>query len=192
MMRFFDLPLWGVGLTALILALLLLFVVRILTRRRPLQVADPDLTIDLGIVAAAGPPLDGPVLEFYNVPVRLVVLVLAPAGRGGRLPPADQLPAIVDQLVPNMKTILDLHQPIFRSWPAQLSAEGFARSLFTHVQLPGSQGKGTPWCSLAGRFTAEDQHLLAGIVCCADRPNSLSQLVVERESQWLDILRIRT
>jgi hypothetical protein len=59
------------------------------------------------------------------------------------------------------------------------------------VALPGDRGKGTPWCSIAGRLQVGDRLFLIGLVCCAHQPNALSQFVVQHEGQWLDILRIR-
>ena len=184
--------------TIAVIALVILFAVatstllwRLRRRRQPPAEEHPELVIDIGNLSDAGPPKDSAQLEIYNLPVRLAVMVLAPVGRGGQLPPADQLPDLVDQIVPGMMSVLEGHQPEFRRWPPQLSSQGFMRSFFSHLRLPGDRGRGTVWCSIVGKFTAQETQLLAGLVCCAERPNSVTELVVERDAQWLDILRIR-
>jgi hypothetical protein len=147
--------------------------------------------IDVSKLGELGPPATGPSLEYYHVPVRLALLVLAPVGREGRLPPSDELPELVDQLIPGLMAVLKSHQPEFRRWPPQLSSDGFVQALFSHVSLPGDHGKGTPWCSIAGRFETEGGPCLAGMVCRAATRNSLGQLAVEHSGKWLDVLRVR-
>lgn len=83
------------------------------------------------------------------------------------------------------------HQPQLHFWPAQVSAVGFSNSFYGKVALPGDRGKGTPWCGIAGRFTALGWQYLAGLVCCGDNATGLGQLVIEQEGQWHDVLRVK-
>ena len=181
------------GAVLAVLLVLLVGIIVLLLRRRgaPRKPMEPDLHIDLTSLPDHGPPPDGPQLELYGTPVRLAVLVLAPAGRNNPIPPADQLPERIDDLVPGLWAVVEAHEPLIRFWPFQLSTQGFAHSFFKHVPLPGDRGKGTPWSAVAGRFETESQQLLAGVVCVADRPNSLGQVTVAHVGQWLDVLRIR-
>ena len=179
---------------AVFAAIFVIVVLRLLLRRPRGEHIDPSAveTIEISELADLGPP-DAPVsLEYYHVPVRLALLVLAPVGRDGTLPESDQMPELIDQLVPGLMKILPAHQPLFRRWPPQLSSEGFTKAFFSHVKLPGDKGKGTPWCSIAGKFETEDAQYLAGIVCRASARNSLSQIVVDHPGKWLDVLRVRT
>ena len=181
----------GIAVFAAILAIALL---RRLLRRSQGEPRDQlgFETIDISELADLGPP-DAPVsIEYYHVPVRLALLVLAPVGRDGTLPESDQMPELIDQLVPGLMKILPAHQPLFRRWPPQLSSEGFTKAFFSHVKLPGDKGKGTPWCSIAGKFETENTQYLAGIVCRASARNSLSQITVDQPGKWLDVLRVRT
>jgi hypothetical protein len=123
--------------------------------------------------------------------MRLAALVIAPTGRGSEPPDEDRLPAIIDHLVPGLGAVLQAHRPTVRVWPAQLSTQGFANTFFANVPLPGDKGKATPWCALAGRFEADGQKFLAGLVLRAAANNNLSQLIVQRESQWIDLVRVR-
>jgi hypothetical protein len=157
---------------------------------RPEPVA-PDLHIDLATLSDRGPEADGPRLEFYGTPVRLAVLVLAPAGRNSPTPTDAELPELIDSLVPGLWAVVQAHAPLVRCWSFQLSTQGFTHSFFNNVQLPGDRGKSTPWSAVAGRFEVGDRQVLAGLVCVADRPNSLGQMTVAHVGQWLDVLRVR-
>ncbi len=150
-----------------------------------------DLTIGVGQLDAHGPPAGLPRLEFYGVPVRLAVLVIAPAGRQGELPPPDLLPALLERLVPGIANVIALHKPIIRRWPVQLSAQGFVQSFFNNAGLPGERGKGTPWCAAAGRLQIGQRTFLVGMIFAAEQPNGLGQFTIEHEGQWVDMLRIR-
>lgn len=178
----------GVGI-ALAIAVGLALAVRTNSRRR--RVVGENLTIDIDQLAAKGPDREAPVLEVYGVPARLAVLVLAPLGRGTCLPDNDQLRATVDLLLPDLSLILDHDRPIFRRWGTQLSAHGFPQAFSNNLRLPGNKGQGTPWCSVTGRFQTPSGVLLAGLILCADRSNSLSHFQIEHEGQWHDALRIR-
>jgi hypothetical protein len=148
------------------------------------------LRIDVGSLNATAPPIGGPRLELYHIPVRLGALVLAPTGRGGELPSNDKLPLLVDQIVPGLMDVLRSHQPRFERWPAQLSTQGFSTTLFANLALPGDRGRGTPWCALCGRIEFEGQKYLVGMALCAQTANGLGQIAVERETDWLDMLRV--
>ena len=180
----------GVALVfVVLLVVLLVLVLRGGTRRT--APAEIDLRINLQELPAGGPPATGPRLEFYGTPVRLAVLVLAPAGRNNPLPAERDLPAVLDDLLPGLLAVVAGHRPLIRFWPYQLSTQGFASSFFSNVRLPGDRGKGTPWCAVAGRFETGSQQFLAGLVCVAGRSNSLSQVTVSHVGQWMDVLRIK-
>ncbi|NLF72794.1 MAG: hypothetical protein GX575_27480 [Candidatus Anammoximicrobium sp.] len=186
-----DAVVWG-GAVA-VAAFLLLLILFLLLRRRARQPepASPDWRIDVAELPAHGPPADGPRLEFYGTPVRLAVLVLAPAGRNSPTPAESDVPALLDDLVPGLADVVAAQGPLIRLWPCQLSTRGFVSSFFGNVRLPGDRGKGTPWCAAAGRFEAGSQQLLAGLVCAADRPNSLSQITIAHTGQWMDVVRVK-
>ena len=92
--------------------------------------------------------------------------------------------------MPGLGAVLLAHDPLVRIWPAQLSSQGFANAFFSRACLPGTDGKGTCWCTMAGRFEADGQKYQAGLVLRGGREQS-GALLVERDSQWLDLLRVR-
>ncbi len=181
---------WGVVIAGIITVA---YVVRrvLRSRKKPLPRQEPDLKIDVMSLPTLGPPTSGPALYYYNVPVRLAAIVLAPAGRVRELPPINQIHEAFDAIVPGLTEIIATHRPVYRHWPNQMSVRGFAHMFFGNVRLPGQGGKGTPWCSAAGVFKLEGQPLVAGLLMRAETTTNLGQHIVEEEAQWLDILRIK-
>ena len=124
----------------------------------------PDLKVLLAELGEKGPPLGPPVLEFYNLPVRLAAIVLAPVGRVSDLPPDQQLPKLIESIIPGLDQVMALHKPLIRRWPSQVSVRGFAHLFFNNARLPGNGGKGSPWSSVAGMFKMKGQPVMAGLV----------------------------
>lgn len=184
----------AVGGSVLLLCLgAMFFLVLRLFRRRPATHDETrdELAIDVAALPASPPPKEGPQLEFYGSPVRLAVMVLAPVGRGGEIPAPADLALTLENLLPGLQEIVARHQPQVVLWPNQLSSQGFLQAFFNLAALPGDHGKGTPWCSAAGKFEGGGQQYLAGLICCAAGPNSLGEMTVDRPGQWLSILRVR-
>src|SRR5690606_6720844 len=126
---------------------LLLVLWRLLRRKKKPSTSGPlPLAIDVTQLAQPGTPPADVQVSVYNIPMRLVLVVLAPAGREGKIPPNELLGDVIDAIAPNFKRVLDLHLPLIRRWPPQLSSQGFTQVFFTNVPLPGDAGKGTPWC----------------------------------------------
>lgn len=186
------LVLWIIVLGGITLLMIAGLALRIWRRRRATRVQpEPDLFIDVAKLALAAVPAGGPRAEVYGTPVQLAVVVVAPAGRKGELPPADLLPNVLERLVPGLPQVIASHRPQLHRWPPQLSTHGFAQRFFSQVMLPGDHGKGTPWCSLAGKLQLGNRLFLVGLVCRSAQPNGLGHITIQHEAQWLDVLRIR-
>ncbi|MBN2580405.1 MAG: hypothetical protein JXB10_15585 [Pirellulales bacterium] len=158
-------------------------------RRKPLPAAPPP--IDVQKLINQGPPAGPPTLEFYNIPVRLAALTLAPVGRSGSLPPEEELPGLFEALLPGLAQIVQLHQPPVRHWPNQFSTRGFAQAFFQNAKWPGEHCKGTPWSAVAGIFKHEGQPYMAALVLRAAGANSLGQITLGTEYDWLGCLRVK-
>jgi hypothetical protein len=181
-----------IGGAAVLGLLIVAFIIQHLRRRHgPPPLPPVDLRVNIESLGDHAPPPGSPSLELYNLPVRLAAVVLAPTGRGSQLPAGMDTRALVDNIVPGLAQILELHKPLVRQWPAQLSTQGFSHTLFANLHLPGDHGKGTPWSVIAGRFEVGGQNILAGLVLCAAGPNSLGQFVIDRPGGWLDLLRVK-
>jgi hypothetical protein len=161
------------------------------SRKGRLSPPEPELRIDVDSLSQKGPPPGAPILEHYHVPVRLAAVVLAPAGHMSKLPSFEELPEFVDRVVPGLARAMTAQRPIISRWPPQLSTEGFIRAFFANVKLPGDNGKGTPWCSMAGRVDIERQSFMVGLVMRADADNNFGRSVVTEAHEWLGILRVK-
>jgi hypothetical protein len=175
-----------------ILFLVAAFVVLRLRRKRPAELPRPDLFLDVTTLGQRPPATDGPQLECYHLPVRIALVVLAPLGRTGAQPPEEELSRLIEGIVPGLARVYGRDRPEVRRWPPQLSFQGFTRTFFANIRLPGARGKATPWCSLAGRAELDGRKYVVGLILQAARPNSLSEHVVDREGAWLDALRVRS
>lgn len=182
----------GLGAAAVIGLAGLLGAVRLLLRKRP-EPVDPDekLRINLSAFGNSGPPASRRLLECYNVPVRLALVVLAPLGREGQLPDETEQLALLDALAPGLQKIAKRHDTVILRWPPQLSSQGFVRRFFSCAPLPGVRGKGSRWCSVAGRCETESLSFAAAVALCADHSNQLGEIEIERPTDWLDVLRVR-
>ena len=123
--------------------------------------------------------------------MRLAGIVLAPVGRLRELPTAAEMPVVFEEVLPGLELVVKAHRPLVRFWPSQVSTRGFANAFFGNIRLPGDAGKGTPWSAVAGIFKYEGIPLMIGLVLRAAAPNSLGQVVVNAQHEWLGCLRVR-
>ena len=181
-------------LAAMVMLLLIVVAIvrRLLKRGRAARSRiEPALTVDVDRLSAEPPPKSGAGLTFYNLPVRLVAIVLAPAGRAGKVPDADGMPTLLDAIVPGLADVVAAHDPVRLRWPEQLSGSGFAHSFFVHAKLPGDAGKGTPLSSVAGMAKTHLGSVMVAMVVRAERPNSYGQQILETEGDWLRAFQTR-
>lgn len=182
----------AVALLAAIAIVAVLILWKIRSGRQNRSVAAPtNLRIDVMALGNQGPPPGPPVLEFYNTPVRLAAIVVAPVGRVRNLPPPDEMGDVLNSIVPELARVVASHRPLARSWPAQLSSRGFAHMFFQHARLPGDGGKGSPWCAAAGVFKIEGQSMMAGMIFRTKSTSSHGQEIIDSEEKWLGMLRVR-
>lgn len=180
------------AIAAIVVCALLVAAVVVLSRRSKQPKPQPlDLTIDIASLDASGPSGDLPQLTYSGQPVRLAALVVAPVGRSGTIPEADQLLDAVDQLIPGLVDVISVDHPVVRFWPGQLSTHGFAHVFFRNVKLPGDRGARTPWCSVAGKFKIGGQQYLAGLLCSAGQITDLGEVAVDDNDQWARVLEVR-
>jgi hypothetical protein len=176
-----------------VVALIFLYIVyKILTRRKKETVRRAvDQGVDIASLGSDGPPAAAAELEFYNLPVRLAAVVLAPAGRVRDLPPPNEMDELFDAIVPELSKVVATHKPLIRRWSPQLSVKGFALVVFQRCRLPGDTGKGTPWSTTAGVFELEGQPMMAALIVRSVSDNSHGQRVIDQPHEWLNGLRVK-
>src|SRR5687767_11247521 len=105
-----------------VLAGVLVLVVVMLAKKKPID-AGAGLKEDLSFYPPA-PQAGTHRLLFEGQPVRLRLVVLAPAGRVVMLS-ADLAEGILQAILHGLGEVADLDKPRVRIWPGQLSQEGF-------------------------------------------------------------------
>ena len=176
-------------------ALLVLVVLVFLTRRVVKLFRKPEdvsLVDPLRVVDLAAEPLgknERADLKVHNMPVRLGAVVLAPLGRID-LPDDEEIPNILDGLVPGLGKFLAEDTPIVRTWPNQVSVGGFANNLALHMQVGCQDLTETPWCLVAGKTKLPDGLLLVTLALAAEASNRLGVVRLEDESQWMQAIQV--
>jgi hypothetical protein len=192
-----DLPPWvqiaialGVLLVgALVLLALLVVVIRILFGRKKATPAAPNLEEDL----AGYPPAPGSSgdrrLVVEGVPVRLRLVVLAPAGSQGEVD-EENIEATLERIVPGLGQIFKADKPRVRIWPVQLSYEGFTKHFHRNTPIPEGERTLSPWVVVAGRAKLGKNQVMVGLAVQAIKPTTVGRLTLEAH-EWDSKLRVR-
>jgi hypothetical protein len=157
---------------------------------RPKKSSGEELEEDLRLIPAP-PPLTGDRrLTVEGVPVRLRLVVAAPAGRAQEID-APSVRQILDQVLPGLSKIADDDVPRTRIWPAQLSYEGFANKFHKNTPVPEGEHQPSRWVLMAGRAQLDKNQVLLGLALQAAQPTTVGRLRLDKY-QWTTFLRIRT
>lgn len=173
------------------LGIVIKLVKRLFKFSKPSGRFEDTLLIDIEKLPARPTPKGGSVLEFYNWPVRIALVVFAPAGTGATKLSLDRWNEAFDSIVPGLSRVIDAHRPAIRTWPTQLSTSGFASKFFQHVPLPGDNGKGSVFSAVAGTFLLDDRPMLVGMVFEATEPDRHGQYTINNANEWLGMLRVK-
>jgi hypothetical protein len=188
---------WAIvfGVAVLLIILILLAFLRALfraifgTKKTHQEDGAKKLREDLSsYLPLAMPPGKGR-LTVYHLPVRVRLVVLAPAGKEVDIK-ASQAEELLNRVIPGLGSIMLREQPRIRVWPPQLSQQGFATAFFRHTITGTKEGQPSPWILVAGRSQFTQPTVLLGLALWANEPNNLGRLSLEPH-QWLDVLRIR-
>ena len=176
---------------ALLVFIVLVFltrrVVKLFRKPKEISLVDPLRVVDL-----SAEPLgknERADLKVHNLPARLGVVVLAPLGRLD-LPDDEEIPSILDGLVPGLGKFVADDTPIVRTWPNQVSVGGFANNLALHMQVGGKDLTETPWCLVAGKTKRPDGLLLVTLALAAEASNRLGVVRLDDESQWMQAIQV--
>jgi hypothetical protein len=169
-----------------VILLFLLTLIRWLRRRRPSIDPEAALIENLGEYPPAGP---GPErVLFYEQPMRLRLVVLAPQGKRS-LPTDGDVEPLLDRLVYGLGGIARQDRPRFHVWPSQLSQQGFAPKFFRLTRRPEPAGKPSPWVLVAGPVRLGGQPFLLGLALWADEATDRGNVSLQAE-QWSFVLRV--
>jgi hypothetical protein len=181
------------GVGGLLILLLLWLLLRGLlgggSRRKPRAAPRQVSAEDLQAIPPP-PPHSGDLrLTVEGLPMRLRLVVVAPAGTAYTIDP-DRVPEILDQVVPGLGEALKRDEPQTRIWPGQLSYEGFANTFHRSTPVPEGEKNPSRWAILAGRADLEGHKVLVGLALQAVRPNSVGRRTLKGH-EWATVLRVK-
>jgi hypothetical protein len=177
------------GVGGLLLLLLLGALIRGLFRRLPQGEAEVDLEEDLSALPPAPPHAGDVRLTVDGIPVRLRLVVLAPAGKG-QAPEPEMAAAVLDRVVPGLGDVARRDGPQTRVWLGQLSYEGFANTFHRNTPVPEGEKKPSCWVLLAGRADLGGRQVLLGLALQAVKPNTLGRRTL-KPHEWATTLRLK-
>jgi hypothetical protein len=135
------------------------------------------------------PAVNGaPSLSVYHIPAWVRLVVVAPVGRSLAVGP-DDVPALLDRVVPGLGAVAQRDGAELRIWPASLSAMGFRNAFHRCTPTGRAEGEATGWVLLAGRAQAGAEALFLGVGLWASEPTTLGRINLE-PVQWRDVLRL--
>ncbi len=183
-----------VAFLALVALLVLMIAIRLLKRafggrRRAGRNFQSDLTIDLDDCPLPRGPRGKERLSVNNVPARLRLVVLAPAGKEYRVDPGG-LGLILDRIVPGLAAVAIADQPRILIWPPQLSYQGFANTFHRCTPLDTDEGEPSQWMILAGRAQMGKTPVLLGLGLWTDEATVFGRRTLAGH-EWPEVLRVR-
>jgi hypothetical protein len=128
-------------------------------------------------------------LTVYHLPVRVGLVVVAPAGTEHAVDRAT-VGQLLDRVIPGLQAIAVDDQARIRFWPPQMSQPGFAHAFQRRMQRPEVEGQPSHWVLVSGAVQVGRQTVLIGMALWTDQPTTLGKIALEPH-QWLDALRIK-
>jgi hypothetical protein len=180
------------GVGALVVLLILWAIVRPLfrRRRRPARAERSEIAVeDLASYPPPAPSTGDRRLTVEGVPVRLRLVVLAPAGVAYQVN-ADTVNDVLEQVLTGLGSIAAADLPRVRVWPAQLSYEGFANTFHRNTPMPEGEKEPSRWVLVAGRARMGGQSLMVGLGMQAIKPTTVGRKTLQPH-EWSTVLRIK-
>jgi hypothetical protein len=173
----------------LILWALLSRLVGALFGRRPVLLAPDELQERLADYPPPTTRSGRDQLTYEGLPVRLRLVVLAPAGKEHGIT-SEAVGPILERVVPGLGSIATHDQAQIRIWPSHLSYEGFAQRFHRNTPLPAGEYEPSPWIPLAGRAKLGRVQVLVGLALWAERATTLRRRTLEPH-EWALALRVK-
>jgi hypothetical protein len=184
-----------IGLAALVVLLPLAWYKRHQIRRliglQPRPIKEPP-KVDEDIAQFVPPPgLPGTRRVFIEgVPSRLRMVVVASLGKGEPIPESAAYDYL-DQIRWGLGAIARQDQATVRSWPVQISANGFPAVFHRSMHKPEPYGEPSHWVLIAGSTPPRPRSILLGLALYTDDSTLIGNLVME-PGDWVKALHIET
>jgi hypothetical protein len=128
-------------------------------------------------------------LRVEGVPVRLRLVVVAPAGTASEVDP-DELADILEKILPGLGDIYKHDKPRVKVWPKQVSYQGFATHFHRCMETGEEEGTQSRWVKVAGRAKLGKFQIMLGVVLQSIKPNTVGRRTVDSH-EWASVLRVR-
>jgi hypothetical protein len=178
------------GVVALIIVRILYVMLRLLFRRDKGEAPKTTkLEEDLGTYPPLKPSTGDRQLRVEGVPVRMRLIIVAPAGKVGEVD-GDGVEDLLERVVPGLGEIYRSDKPRVKIWPRQLSYEGFTKHFQRNMITPEGPGELSRWVLLGGRAKLGSEQIMLGLGLETVKPSSLGRRSVEAH-EWASVLRVR-
>jgi hypothetical protein len=128
-------------------------------------------------------------LRVEGVPVRLRLVVVAPAGTASEFE-VDELAELLEKVLPGLGEIYKNDKPRVKVWPTQVSYKGFATHFHKNMKTGAEEGELTRWVLVAGRAKLGKQQIMLGLGMQTIKPNTVGRRTVDSH-EWANVLRVR-
>ncbi len=185
---------WGWWAVLAVLALIVLLVLwsllrKVFSRGPKPHPSEKDLEERLATYPEVRPSTGDRRLLVEGVPVRLRLVVVAPAGAASKVDPAN-IDKLLEKVLPGLGDIAGNDRPRVKVWPLQLSYEGFANTFHRRTILPEGEDQPSRWVMLAGRAMVGKNQFLLGLGLQALTSTTVGRKTL-KSHDWTSVLRVR-
>lgn len=177
------------GVGVLVLLLLWFLIRKLFARKKQPHYSEVDRTEELAKYPELKPSTGDRRLLAEGVPVRMRLVVVAPAGGGSRVD-ADNIEPLLEKILPGLGNIAEHDRPRVRVWPLQLSYEGFAQTFHHDTIIPEGENQPSRWVLMAGRVMVGKNQFLLGLGLQSIKPNTIGRRTLKSDD-WASVLRVR-
>lgn len=129
-------------------------------------------------------------LRVEGVPVRLRLVVVAPAGKDTEEIDQEEVPRLLEKVLTGLGEIYKGDRPRLRVWPVQLSYEGFTKHFHRNTIIPEEEGEPSRWVAVAGRAKLGKRQIMLGLALQAAKPTTVGRRTIDAH-EWDTVLRVR-
>jgi hypothetical protein len=173
----------------IILLILWLLLRRMFRGKKKIEMREPNLEEDLSTYPDAKPSTGDRQLRVEGVPVRMRLVVVAPAGKHEDVN-IDDVENMLDRVLPGLGDICKGDRPRVKVWPRQLSYEGFTKHFQRNMITPEAENEPSRWVLLGGRAKLGNQQIMLGLGLQAVKPTTVGRRTVDAH-EWPTVLRVR-
>ncbi len=174
---------------SVIVLMLLAAIVRFLFGGRAKKTESKDLTENLQEYPDLKSSTGDRQLRVEGVPVRMRLVVVAPAGTASEVD-VNELASIFEKILPGLGEIYKHDKPRVKVWPKQVSYQGFATHFHNCTETGVEEGVQTRWVMVAGRAKLGKFQIMLGLALQGIKPNTVGRRTVDSH-EWATVLRVR-